>query len=77
MVLRQSVQLAMAGCLLGALAVPGLLRIMARYIQRIDTFDAAAYAAGMLLVIFAAMAASWVPARRAVTIDPARTLHCD
>ena len=42
-----------------------------------ELFDAGGYAAGVLLVIAAAFAASWLPARRAVNLDPARSLRCD
>jgi ABC-type antimicrobial peptide transport system permease subunit len=77
MVLRQSLRLAAAGSVLGALVALAVARVLARAIQRFDFFDAGGYAAGVLLVIAAALAASWIPVRRAVNLDPARTLHCD
>ncbi len=42
-----------------------------------DFFDAGGYAVGIVLIVAAALAASWIPVRRAVNVDPARTLHCD
>jgi ABC-type lipoprotein release transport system permease subunit len=40
-------------------------------------FDAGGYLAGAVIVIVVALAASLIPARKAVNLDPARTLHCD
>lgn len=78
MVLRQSLRLAAAGAVLGALVALAVARVLAHFVQqRFALFDAGGYAAGVLLVIAAALAASWIPATRAVNVDPARTLHCD
>jgi hypothetical protein len=77
MVLRQSLQLTAAGSVLGALIALAVARVLSHSVQRIDFFDAGGYAAGVLLVIAAALAASWIPATRAVHVDPVRTPHCD
>jgi ABC-type antimicrobial peptide transport system permease subunit len=77
MVLRQSLRLTAAGSVLGALSALAAARVLTRFTQRFDFFDAGGYAAGVLLVIVAALAASWIPASRAVNVDPARTLRCD
>jgi predicted permease len=80
MVFRQSLKLAAGGAVLGALAAWGVARILTHVLGPtgpIDVFDWSGYAGGILVVIAAALAASWVPARRAVRIDPAVTLRCD
>jgi hypothetical protein len=77
LVLRQTLRLAAAGAALGALAALALARVIAHDIQPIDVFNWSGYAGGVLVVVAAALAASWVPARRAVRIDPAVTLRCD
>jgi ABC-type antimicrobial peptide transport system permease subunit len=77
MVFRQSLKLAGCGAALGALAAGGLARLIAHNMGAINVFDWGGYAGGVLVVIAAALAASWVPARRAVRIDPAVTLRCD
>ena len=77
MVLRQSVRLAAAGSVLGAVAALVVARLLTRFAQRFILFDAGGYAVGVLLVVAAALAASWIPARKAVNLDPARTLRCD
>ena len=43
----------------------------------IQPYDWAPYAATVVLVFLAAIAASYAPARHAVSIDPVRTLRCD
>jgi ABC-type antimicrobial peptide transport system permease subunit len=77
MVFRQSLKLAACGAALGALLALGVARLIAHDIQPLDAFDWRGYAGGALVVIAAALAASWVPARRAVSVDPAVTLRCD
>jgi macrolide transport system ATP-binding/permease protein len=77
MVLRQSLLLSAAGAAVGALAALAVARMIAHALTQIGLFDPVGYAAGVLVVIAAALAAAWVPARRAVKVDPAVTLRCD
>jgi ABC-type lipoprotein release transport system permease subunit len=77
MVLRQSAWLAAAGAAMGAVLALGAARVMASNAMAMIAFDPVGYAVGMSVVIAAALAASWVPARRAVRVDPAVTLRCD
>jgi predicted lysophospholipase L1 biosynthesis ABC-type transport system permease subunit len=77
MVLRQSLRLAAAGAVIGATLALGLAKLLAHAMQPITVFDPVAYAGGLLVVIAAALAAAWVPARRAVRVNPAVTLRCD
>jgi hypothetical protein len=73
--LRQSLRLAAAGAALGVLAALALARAIAHYLVQIDLFDLGGYAAGVAVVIIAALAAAWVPARRAVKVDPVVALR--
>ena len=75
--LRQTLRLAGTGAALGALLALGVARLIAHEIQPVDVFNLRGYAGGIALVIAAAVAASWVPVRRAVRIDPAETLRCE
>jgi ABC-type antimicrobial peptide transport system permease subunit len=77
MVLRQSLRLAALGCLIGSGGALAAARALSRSAYRFDLFDFWGYAAGVLLVLLAAAAASWIPAIRAVRLDPARILRCD
>jgi ABC-type lipoprotein release transport system permease subunit len=73
----QSLRLVAAGSLLSALVALAASRVLSHTIYRFDLLDAGGYAAGILLSISATLAASWIPARSAVNLDPARTLRCD
>jgi len=88
MVLRQSLRLAAAGSVMGALLALAVARVLQHSFRLPDmrstlwdadsyAFDAIGYAAGVLIVFAAALTASWIPARKAVNLEPARTLHCD
>jgi predicted permease len=77
MVFRQTLLLSIAGALVGAVLALGVAKLIAEFLQPVNVFDAGGYAGGMLLVIAAAMAAGWVPARRASRADPAVTLRCE
>jgi hypothetical protein len=75
--LRQSLRLAALGAALGVLAALAVARVIAHNMTQMDLFDTAGYAGGVLVVMAAAVASAWVPARRAVKVDPAVTLRCD
>ncbi len=77
MVLRQSLRLVVAGSVLGTLVALAVARVLAHSVNQFDLFNAGGYAAGVSIVIAAALAASWIPARKAVNLDPAKTLHCE
>jgi ABC-type lipoprotein release transport system permease subunit len=63
------------GSSLGVLAALGTTRMLSHYVNEINFIDPGGYVLGLLVVIIAALAASWIPVRIAVTIDPARMLH--
>ena len=87
MVLWQSLRLVAVGAGLGTVAALALARVTAHYgwyragitfsMTQLDVFDPAGYIAGALVVIAAAIASAWVPAKRAVSVEPVQTLRCD
>ncbi len=77
MVVRQSAWLAGIGAVLGAGMALAVAPVFAHQLEVIKPYDWAPYAATGLVVLLAAVAASYAPARRAVGIDPVRTLRCD
>jgi len=77
MVVRQSALLAGIGAAGGAGLALAVSPVFAHQIEAIQPYDWAPYAATSVIVFAAAVAASYAPARRAVAIDPVRTLRCD
>ena len=79
LVLRQLLRMAGLGIAIGTLLALAMSRIFASFLFGVmmNTFDAFAYAGGMLGVLVACLGAAWVPSRRAARIDPATTLRTD
>lgn len=77
LVMMQSLRLGIIGIAVGGVLALGVSRIFASSFGKIDTFDGAAYAGGILLVLAACAAAAYVPSRRAARIDPIKTLRYD
>jgi predicted permease len=76
-VLRQSMKLAAVGILIGATLALGVSRLFASELQNVNTFDAVAYLGSIALALAAALAAAYVPSRRAAGVDPVTALRCD
>jgi putative ABC transport system permease protein len=77
LILNQSLRMAATGVGLGVALAVGLSRLLASRIVFMRVFDAPAFAAGVLLVVAAALAAGYIPSRRAARVDPIQTLRCD
>jgi predicted permease len=76
-VLAQSFKLTAVGTAMGVLAALGLSRYMAARMEMINTFDWTAYLGGVSVILLAALAAGYIPSRRAARVDPAVTLRAD
>ncbi len=73
--LAQTAQLGLAGAgggVLGALAVSGVIRAM---LYDTSPFDPAVFAGVTATLVMALLAASYLPARRALRVDPAKVLR--
>jgi predicted permease len=77
LVLKQSLRLTTIGTVLGTGMAAGLSRLLASNLVFMRVFDATAFAAGVLLVASSALAAGYIPSRRAARIDPIQTLRYD
>ena len=71
---RGAILLGIGTGLVLSLAAAPLLR---RFLYGLSPFDPITYAAISAILIAAALAATWIPARRAAQIDPAITLRAD
>ncbi|HKP05402.1 MAG TPA: ABC transporter permease [Chthoniobacterales bacterium] len=70
MVLRQSMTLVIIGIVVGFVVALAATRVMATLLYGVGANDVSIYAAVILLLGAAAMLASYVPARRAMKVDP-------
>ncbi|HTC91382.1 MAG TPA: ABC transporter permease [Bryobacteraceae bacterium] len=74
---RQGLLLAGVGAALGLAAAAGLTRLMSSLLFGVKALDPLTYAAVSALLIFAAVLASYIPARRAMAIDPVEALRAE
>jgi len=77
LVLRQGLLLAVVGVIIGGGAAFGLTRWMESLIFGISPTDPITFSAVSTLLVAVALAASYIPARRAVRVDPMRSLRIE
>ncbi|HJQ22188.1 MAG TPA: ADOP family duplicated permease, partial [Gemmatimonadaceae bacterium] len=70
LVLRESLTYALIGAAIGSTLALGVARVLASQLVLVPSFDLVAFAGGLLIVVGAALAASFPPARRAAGVDP-------
>jgi putative ABC transport system permease protein len=75
LVLRQGLTPVAIGLALGLLAAALLTRVMSGLVYQIDTFDPITFAAVAMLLAAVAAAACYLPARRAIALDPLRAIR--
>jgi predicted permease len=75
LLLNQSLRVAAIGVSVGAGLAIALSRLLASHMVFMRVFDVQAFAAGVLVVLAAALAAGYIPSRRAARVDPMETLH--
>jgi predicted permease len=75
MILRESTLLAAAGVAVGLVAALGLTRLVKSMLYGIEPWDPSTLAGGVALLLAVALAASWIPARRAAGVQPMEALR--
>ena len=75
LVVGHGLRLALGGLLLGLCGAFALSRVLRGLLFQISTTDPPTYIGIAVLFVFAALAASYFPARRAASIDPLATLR--
>jgi putative ABC transport system permease protein len=76
-IVRGALGLASAGALLGALSALGLTRFLETLLFGVEPTDAATFLGMAALLLAIAALASWIPARRAMKVDPVEALRTD
>jgi len=77
MVLAQSAKLAIPGTIIGVILAMSLGRVVRGLVYQVSPTDPVIMTAVVLLVLFIALLASYIPARRAAATDPMTTLRTE
>jgi predicted permease len=75
MIVMQSVRLAIAGVVVGLAGALSVTRLMRSLLFEVEPSDPFTLAVVGLFLLAVAAAASWIPARRAMRVDPAEALR--
>ncbi len=75
LVLREGLGVTLLGVVLGLLGALLVSRVMAGYVYGITSTDPLTFAGASVLLTVVALAASYIPARRAATVDPILSLR--
>ncbi len=75
MVLRESAWLTIAGVAAGLAAALGLAKLVSSMLYAIKSWDPATLISGALILFAVAVAATWIPARRAANVQPMEALR--
>jgi putative ABC transport system permease protein len=74
MVLGRGLRTTMAGIVIGTLASLFVSRVLRSLLFGISSTDSLAFSVAALLLLVVAMFSSYLPARRAMSVDPATVL---
>jgi len=77
LVIGQGMALVSVGVVIGVAAAWALTRLMATMLFEVRATDPATFALIALLLALVALAACWIPARRAAKVDPMVALRHD
>ncbi len=77
LVIRQGMTLALAGVVAGVAGAFLLTRVMGAVLYEVRTTDPVTFVAVVMVLMTTAFVASWLPARRALRIDPVQALRYD
>lgn len=75
--LRQGLVLTGIGTVVGLVAAVAAARLMSSVLFGVSPLDVTAYAAAVAATLLAAALATYVPARRAASVDPMETLRAE
>ena len=77
MILREGLKVVFAGILIGVIGALALTRLISSMLYGIGTTDPLTFVGVSLLLTAVALLACYVPARRAMRLDPVVALRCE
>jgi len=77
LVFASAAKLAIAGCAIGLVGTIAASRLLTSFLFGISAFDPLALTTAAVFVLLLALAASWLPAHRAASVDPMKALRAD
>ncbi|MEO8945051.1 MAG: ABC transporter permease, partial [Gemmatimonadaceae bacterium] len=77
MVVRQSVQFAVAGIVIGIIATLLISRVLSSILYGVSPTDPTTLILVSVIILLIAVLASYIPARRAMSVDPVEALRAD
>jgi putative ABC transport system permease protein len=77
LVLREGILLAALGIAFGLVGASALGRVLGVFLYGVGSGDPLTFASAALLLVAVALAASWIPARRAARVDPMAALRAE
>jgi ABC-type antimicrobial peptide transport system permease subunit len=77
LILIQGARLALGGLVIGTLAALGLTRMLSSLLYSISASDPLTFAAVATVLLAVALLACYIPARRALRVDPMTALRCE
>ena len=75
LVMQRTLTLAGAGVVIGAVAALAVTRVLQKFLFEVKPSDPATFLAVAVLLTSVALAAGWIPARRATRVDPVEALR--
>jgi len=75
LVVRGGFRLALAGITIGLVGAGAASRLLTSLLYGVEPLDPATYAAGAGLLVAVSVLATWIPARRAMRVDPIEALR--
>jgi ABC-type antimicrobial peptide transport system permease subunit len=76
-IVRQSLMLALGGSAAGLIAAAFAGQLLRRFLFDVQAIDPLTYGSVAVLMLALSLVAAWIPARRAASVDPIKTLRMD
>jgi ABC-type antimicrobial peptide transport system permease subunit len=76
-IVRQSLMLSLGGSVSGLIAAAFAGQLLRRFLFNVHAIDPLTYGAVAVVMMLVALAAAWIPAQRAASVDPINTLRMD